>query len=162
MPTRSATLLKKKASSTDSDSKNMSSWIRCFNCGEEGHLRCRRLKNSRVFKDGADTLSKYKVGFCMIDRPPLDYTVAGTINGSHSSSFGCNCVIVSEEAVPYNDVSSWPKVPVEDFIGRVSQFPVVRCLIGCTYCVSPKETLQCPYWKRPWSSRSQRPDFLSR
>ncbi|XP_076064947.1 uncharacterized protein LOC143038987 [Oratosquilla oratoria] len=103
--------------------------MRCFNCGEEGHHRSRCPKNPRALKY-KEAQSQLKVGFCMNNRTTPCFTVAGTINGSWTSTIvrdtGCNCVLVSEEAVPGADVSLCPKVSVADFLGRVNEFPVVR------------------------------------
>ncbi|XP_076057552.1 uncharacterized protein LOC143035027 [Oratosquilla oratoria] len=82
--------------------------MRCFNCGEEGHHRFRCPKNPRAFKD-KEAQSQFKVGFCMNNRTTPCFTVAGTINGSWTSTIvrdtECNCVLVSEEAAPDADVS---------------------------------------------------------
>ena len=122
--------------------------IKCYNCGEEGHVRSRCPKNPRAFKTEPDAPSKYKIGFCMSNRTPLDYSTAGTINGSWTSTIirdtGCNCVIVSEEALPDSDISSCPKVRVEDFLGRESEFPVVRCYINCPYYVGWIDAVRAP------------------
>lgn len=108
---------------------------RCFNCGDEGHLRNRCPMNPRAFKDEIN--SKFKVGFCMSDSSPSKYTVPGTINGSWSTTFlrdtGCDGVVVSEEALPDADISSCPKVLVEDYLGVVKEFPIVRCMLRCPY-----------------------------
>ncbi|XP_076063452.1 uncharacterized protein LOC143038314 [Oratosquilla oratoria] len=110
--------------------------MRCFNCGEEGHHRSRCPKNPRAFKD-KEAQSQFKVGFYMSNRTTPYFTVAGTINGSWTSTIvrdtGCNYVLVSEEAVLDADVSLCPKVSVADFLGRVNEFPVVRCYIRSPY-----------------------------
>ncbi|XP_076053612.1 uncharacterized protein LOC143032622 [Oratosquilla oratoria] len=99
--------------------------MRCFNCGEEGHHRSRCPKNPRAFKD-KEAQSQFKVGFCMSNRTTPCFTVVGTINGSWSSTIvrdtGCNCVLVSEEAVPDADVSLCPKVSVQTFWDELTSF----------------------------------------
>ncbi|XP_076067759.1 uncharacterized protein LOC143040565 [Oratosquilla oratoria] len=121
--------------------------MRCFNCGEEGHHRSRCPKNPRAFKD-KEAQSQFKVGFCMSNRTTPCFTVAGTINGSWTSTIvrdtGCNCVLVSEEAVPDADVSLCPKVSVADFLGRVNEFPVVRCYIRCPYYEGWVDAVRAP------------------
>ncbi|XP_076049187.1 uncharacterized protein LOC143029893 [Oratosquilla oratoria] len=105
--------------------------MRCFNCGEEGHHRSRCPKNPRAFKD---------------KRGPI--SIQGTINGSWTSTIvrdtGCNCVLVSEEAVPDADVSLCPKVSVADFLGRVNEFLVVRCYIRCPYYEGWVDAVRAP------------------
>ncbi|XP_076064956.1 uncharacterized protein LOC143038997 [Oratosquilla oratoria] len=120
--------------------------MRCFNCGE-GHHRSRCPKNPRAFKD-KEAQSQFKVGFCMSNRTTPCFTVAGTINGSWNSTIvrdtGYNCVLVSEEAVPDADVSLCPKVSVADFLGRVNEFPVVRCYIRCPYYEGWVDAVRAP------------------
>ncbi|XP_076029336.1 uncharacterized protein LOC143018102 [Oratosquilla oratoria] len=121
--------------------------MRCFNCGEEGHHRSRCPKNPRAFKD-KEAQSQFKVGFCMSNRTTPCFTVAGTINGSWTSTIvrdtGCNCVLVSEEAVPDADVSLCPKVSVADFLGRVNEFPVAHCYIRCPYYEGWVDAVRAP------------------
>ena len=128
--------------------KTIFSKVKCYNCGEEGHISSRCPKNPRAFKTSLGTQPKNNVGFCMSDRTPFDFTVAGTINGSWTSTIirdtGCNCVIVSEEAIPDADVSSAPKVLVEDFLGRVDEFPVIRCFIRCPYYEGWIDAIRAP------------------
>ncbi|XP_076030915.1 uncharacterized protein LOC143019101 [Oratosquilla oratoria] len=57
---------------------------------------------------------------------------------------GCNCVLVSKEAVPDPDVSLCPKVSVSDFLGRVNEFPVVRCYIRCPYYEGWVDAVRAP------------------
>ncbi|XP_076058196.1 uncharacterized protein LOC143035258 [Oratosquilla oratoria] len=80
-------------------------------------------------------------------KPNTNYA-SGTINGSWTSTIvrdtGCNCVLVSEEAVPDADVSLCPKVSVADFLGRVNEFPVVRCYIRCPYYEGWVDAVRAP------------------
>ncbi|KAK8382954.1 hypothetical protein O3P69_011484 [Scylla paramamosain] len=112
----------KRATSTESDPKNTSSRIKCYNC-REGHLRGSVPQESWSLQGQS--------------RPIINAQVASTINSSWSSTIiwvtGCNCVIISKEAVPNTDISSCPKIPVEDFLGRVNEFLVVPSLISCPY-----------------------------
>ncbi|XP_076060325.1 uncharacterized protein LOC143036653 [Oratosquilla oratoria] len=121
--------------------------MRCVNCGEERHHRSRCPKNPRAFKD-KEAQSQFKVGFCVSNRTTPCFTVAGTINGSWTSTIvrdtGCNCVLVSEEAVPDADVSLCPKVSVADFLGRVNEFPVVHCYLRCPYYEGWVDAVRAP------------------
>ncbi|XP_076038439.1 uncharacterized protein LOC143023724 [Oratosquilla oratoria] len=77
-------------------------------------------------------------------KPNTNYA-SGTINGSWTSTIvrdtGCNCVLVSEEDA---DVSLCPKVSVADFLGRVNEFPVVRCYISCPYYEGWVDAVRAP------------------
>lgn len=138
------------AASSKSKTKddNTISKVKCYNCGEEGHVKTRCPKNPSAFKTPTDTPVKYKIGFCMSNRTPPQYSVAGTINGSWTSTIirdtGCNCVMVSEEALPDVDASSSPKEAVEDYLGRVSVFPLVRCYISCPYYEGWADVVRAP------------------
>lgn len=92
--------------------ENAGSILNSYNCGED-HTRCRCLKDPRVFKAQTDTSPLHKIGFCISNQTPLRFSTAG-INSDFLSSTGCNCVIVLE-AVPDADLSSIPKVLIEDF-----------------------------------------------
>ncbi|KAK8386995.1 hypothetical protein O3P69_017974 [Scylla paramamosain] len=112
------------------------STVRCHTCGEEGHIRPRCPRNPRAFKDPLTTTTpQYKVGFCMENRTVPCFTMAGTISGSWASTIirytGCSGIVVSEEVLPNIDPSLFPKVKVADYLGRVDEFPVVRCYLQC-------------------------------
>ncbi|MPC39493.1 hypothetical protein E2C01_033031 [Portunus trituberculatus] len=125
--------------SSDS-SRNLISTVKCHNCGEGGHIRPRCPKNPRAFnRDGTSTLT---VGFCLGDKEvsKSTYCVAGTINGSSTSTVlrdtGCSSLVVSEEALP--------DVTVYDYVGRADQFPVVKCYLTCPYCDGWADDVRAP------------------
>ena len=45
--------------------KTTFSKVKCYNCGEEGHLSSRCPKNPRAFKTSPGTQPKNNVGFCL-------------------------------------------------------------------------------------------------
>lgn len=91
-------------------SKGPTSSVKCHHCGEEGHIRPRCPKNPRAFK--RDNTSTLTVGFCLGDKEvsKSTYCVAGTINGSWTSTIlrdtGCSSLLVSEEALPDVDTTN--------------------------------------------------------
>lgn len=134
-----------------SSSEKRPSAVTCHNCGEEGHIRPRCPKNPRAFKDRPSSTSQYpqyKVGFCMTDRCVPNFSATGTINGSWSSSIirdtGCSGVVISEEALPDVDPSLCPKACVSDYLGRIDEFPVVRCYLRCPFYTGWTDAIRAP------------------
>lgn len=56
----------------------------------------------------------------------------------------CSSVVVSEEVLSDADVSNCPKASVADYLGRVEEFPVVRCYLRCHYFVGRKDVVRGP------------------
>ncbi|MPC27206.1 hypothetical protein E2C01_020373 [Portunus trituberculatus] len=46
---------------------------------------------------------------------------------------GCTGMVVSEEVLPDVDPALCPKVKVADSLGRIDEFPLVRCFLRCPY-----------------------------
>ena len=109
------------------------STVTCHNCREMGHIWTCFSKTPRLFKNRTTTTATDKVGFCLEDHKVPNLTVTGTINGSWFSSTirdtGCSGVVVSEEALSDIDPSICPKVQDADYLGRIDEFPVVKCYL---------------------------------
>ena len=77
-----------------------------------------------------------------------NFSVTGIINGSWSSSIiwdtGCSGVVVSEEALPGIDSSLCPKVQVADYLGRINDFPVVKCYLRCPFYTGWTDAVRAP------------------
>ena len=120
----------------------------CHNCGQAGHIRPRCPKNTRAFKDATTTTIPYKVRFCLEGHKLPNISVTGTINGFWSSSIirdtGCSGVVVSEEALPDIDPSLCPKVQVADYLGRINEFPVVKCYLQCPFYTDWTDAVRVP------------------
>ena len=90
----------------------------------------------------------YKVGFCLEDHKVPNFSVTGTINGSWSSSIirdtGCSGVVISEEALPDIDPSLCPRVQVADYLGRINEFPVVKCYLRCPFYTGWTDAVRTP------------------
>ena len=78
-------------------------------------------------------MATYNVGFYLEDHKVPNFSDTGTINGSWSSSIirdtRCSGVAVFEEALPDIDPSLCPKVQAADYLGRIDEFPVVKCYL---------------------------------
>ena len=147
-------LTTKKASTTDSSAtekseKPKSSGVKCHNCGEAGHIRPRCPQNPAAFKSSKTTSDPvHKVGFCFSDTAPREFCSSGSVNGARVSTIvrdtGCSCVIVSEQALPDYDVSHCKMVKIADYLGRVDEFPQVRCYLRCPYFEGWVQALRAP------------------
>ena len=62
---------------------------------------------------------------------------SGTVNGVRVSTIlrdtGCSCVIVSNELLPDAVTRNCPIMKISDYLGRVSEFPRVKCYIKCDF-----------------------------
>ena len=122
---------------------------RCYNCGSEGHIarHCRKMVGSQPLtnKAGGEQL---KVNFSLDSRkPPVSkYMCQGKVNGIQTSTIlrdtGCSGIIVSPKLIP--NAVSIGKVTLEDYLGRVDEFPKIRCYIDCKYFTGWVEAAYAP------------------
>lgn len=101
------------------------------------HLRnrCRPPKNEHS-RTPRSLKQSTRLGFAWVTGFHLNFQLLGpstVLRPLPSSNTDCNCVIVSEEAVSDIDVSSSPRVLVEDYLGRGDEFPAAQCFIRCPY-----------------------------
>ncbi|XP_050721353.1 uncharacterized protein LOC127001185 [Eriocheir sinensis] len=119
-----------------SSTPTTSSTIKCHGCGELGHIRPRCPKNPRAFKESPPS-QPFTVGFCLSEHRVPRPLVAGTVNGSWTSSIfrdsGCTCIVVADEVLPDADLTNCRRCQVADYLGRVDTFPVLRCYVSCPY-----------------------------
>ena len=117
--------------------------VKCFSCGETGHMRSACRRNPRV-----DPPRIHRVSHAMDQQTILGPMFSGTINGSHVSTIlrdtGCTCVVVSDQVVPDADIVNAETCEVADFLGRKDRFPVVRCYIKCELYEGWVEAIRAP------------------
>ncbi|XP_050701836.1 uncharacterized protein LOC126988072 isoform X2 [Eriocheir sinensis] len=130
-----------------SSTPTTSSTIKCHGCGELGHIRPRCPKNPRAFKESPPS-QPFTVGFCLSEhRVPRPF-VAGTVNGSWTSSIfrdsGCTCIVVADEVLPDADLTNCRRCQVADYLGRVDTFPVLHCYVSCPYFEGWTDVFRAP------------------
>lgn len=88
--------------------------IKCYSCGQFGHIRSQCPQNpSSLPQSSADY---HKVDFSLSDHLSSKFTRCGTVNGSFVSTIlrdtGCSRVIVSENVIPDADTSHSRRVTI--------------------------------------------------
>ena len=130
-----------------SSTPSTSSTIKCHGCGEVGHIRPRCPKNPRAFKESPPS-QPFTVGFCLAEHRVPRPLVAGTVNGSWTSSIfrdsGCTCIVVADEVLPDADLTSCRRCQLANYLGRVDTFPVLHCYIRCPYFEGWTDVVRAP------------------
>ena len=115
--------------------------LTCHNCGVIGHIRtnCPGIFQSKPNKNFAKTSNPNvnKVSMSFSKTIPDKFMCQGTVNGFNVSTIvrdtGCGCVVVSQEVMKDVDVAKCEKTKLEDYLGRINEFPVVKCYLKCIF-----------------------------
>ncbi|KAA0186772.1 hypothetical protein HAZT_HAZT006895 [Hyalella azteca] len=120
--------------------------LKCHACGESGHLKRRCPRNPAAYISGRAPAPQFptrpdwrgpnSVNFSIARLSSLQlpeiatqkYLCAGSVNGTHVTDIlrdtGCTCVIVSTNLIPNRDLTESRNVPVYDYFGEKTLFPV--------------------------------------
>ena len=92
-------------------------------------------KNDSECSDRPNDIAKF--ADVLNDNIPLKFIATGSINGSPVSTIvrdtGCSTVIVSENCLPFINPDDCSKVKVANYLGQISEFPVVKCYLKCAF-----------------------------
>lgn len=92
--------------------------------------------------------TEHKVNFCLADTETDKFETSGTINGHNVSTIirdtGCSCIIISDKILPDVDISNCKTTRISDYLGRESEFPLVRCYIRCKFFEGWAEVARAP------------------
>ena len=110
--------------------------ITCFNCGKPGHIsaNCKEPKVKRNSTNYISTNLRYED--TIVNTPP-QFLSSGTVNNKYVSTImrdtGCSAILVADNLFDDVDISHCTKKTVSDYMGRLSEYPVVRCYIKCAF-----------------------------
>ena len=121
--------------------------VKCHGCGELGHIKPQCPKNPLSYANSNSRTGHVNIHFCLDDTKPREFMSCGTVNGSHVSTIlrdtGCSCIIVADEVLPDHD-KPLRYAKVFDYLGRESNFPVVRCYIRCPFYNDWADVVKAP------------------
>ena len=110
--------------------------IACYGCSKFGHLRRNCRSNPGDFQISKGNSSE-NVQFCLDNKNPRKFMCCISVSGTPVSTIckdtGCSSVIVSDSILPDAITTNVPNVDVDDYLGRMDTFPVIKCYLQCHY-----------------------------
>lgn len=130
-----------QASSKSSNSPSTKSRanVTCHNCGEKGHIKpeCPTMVRSKSKHSNNSNSKINTVGVSFSKCIADEFMCQGTVNGFNVSTIvrdtGCGCVVVSSDVMHSVDTSHCKTEKLCDYLGRVDEFPVVKCYLKCKF-----------------------------
>jgi len=125
----------------------------CWSCGDPNHTRNNCPTVIPTLRGPTNVTSvlpgNHTVQYCGVrnDRP-RKWVVPGTINAHYCTDIvrdsGCSSIVVSDKLVPTALHYSNRKVKVQDYLGRVDEFPIAKVYITCPFFEGWTDALLAP------------------